>query len=221
MSWLHLPGEGHAPFGNGGSMRQKRRLLLKICVSFLCVISILTSCGNEESDVNEADVFMEAETLEEKPEEEEPVEVLFVYVCGHVVNPGVYEMCEGDRVTHAIQAAGGMTEDACDTYLNQAQCLTDGQMIYVPSEEEVASKGTAELTGEGTENAGDEDAGKVNLNTAGKEELMTLSGIGESRAEAILAYRQEHGGFQSIEEIKEIEGIKEGIFDRIKDQITV
>lgn len=218
MSWLHPLDEGLAPSGNGGSMRQKRRMLLKICVSFLCIVSILSSCKNAEVDGKEAEVFTEAETLKEEPEEAAP-KVIYIYVCGHVVNPGVYEMYEGERVTHAIQAAGGMLADACETYLNQAQCLTDGEMIYVPSEEEAALKGTSEFPGK--ENVKDADDGKVNLNTAGKEELMALSGIGESRAEAILKYREEHGRFQSIEEIKEIEGIKEGIFDRIKEQITV
>ena len=118
----------------------------------------------------------------------------------------------------ALLAAGGTTESASPVSLNLAARLTDGQMIYVPSAEE------AEAAGGGSAPAGilpDTGDDKVNLNTADKEELMTLSGIGESRAEAILSYREEHGGFRSIEEIKEIEGIKDGIFNRIKEQIKV
>ena len=166
--------------------------------------------------------------------EEDSKNMIYVHVCGQVVNPGVYELCPGDRVTHAIHAAGGMTEDASSAFLNLAALLEDGQKIYVPTEaeaEQFLSQGTSgsdsmpgdwkqSTAGIGQNENTSEDA-KVNLNTAGKAELMTLSGIGESRAEAIITYRQEHGRFESIEDIKNIEGIKDGIFNRIKDQLTV
>ena len=90
----------------------------------------------------------------------------------------------------------------------------DGQKIYVPSREEVQASAVPLPEGE------QEDA-RVDLNKASKEELMTLSGIGESRADAILEYRKKRGGFRSAEELKEVEGIKDGIFDKIKDQIKV
>lgn len=207
-------------------MWKKRQTLLKFCVSILCLLCVLSACRDAGGETLEEEVFSEAEAaeiekLEEEPEEkEEQPESICVYVCGQVAVPGVYELQEGERVNHALLAAGGMTESACKTYLNLAECLTDGQMIYVPSEEEAAdlqSGISQELPGSVPEEAD----GRVNLNTAEKAELMTLSGIGESRAEAILTYRKENGGFKDIEEIKKIEGIKEGIFNRIKDQITV
>ena len=217
-------------------MWQKRQTLLKLCVSLLCLACMLSSCKEEKTEATGETAFAHVDISEETPEEpkekpdeegdteEKAADVICVYICGQVVNPGVYEMHKGDRVTHVIQAAGGMTEQACGTYLNQAQHLEDGQMIYVPSEEEagdLAEGGVqSPLAGMGQVSAGVDD-GKVNLNKAGKEELMTLSGIGESRAEAIITYRQENGGFKDIEEIKKIEGIKDGIFQRIKDQITV
>lgn len=204
-------------------MWKKRQTLLKFCVSILCLLCVLSSCKETEKDMPEEDAFSQMEIAEaeekEEPEEEQPA-VICVYVCGQVVNPGVYELHEGERVNHAILAAGGMTETACKTSLNLAESLTDGQMIYVPSEEEAENlqSGTEQgLTG----NVSGAEDGRVNLNTAEKAELMTLSGIGESRADAILTYRKEHGGFKDIEEIKKIEGIKEGVFNRIKDQITV
>lgn len=204
-------------------MWKKRQTLLKFCVSILCFLCVLSSCRETEKDMPEEEAFSQVEIAEaeekEEPEEEQPA-VICVYVCGQVVNPGVYELHEGERVNHAILAAGGMTETACKTSLNLAEILTDGQMIYVPSVEEAENlqSGTEQgLTG----NVSEAEDGRVNLNTAEKAELMTLTGIGESRADAILTYRKEHGGFKDIEEIKKIEGIKEGVFNRIKDQITV
>jgi len=153
--------------------------------------------------------------------------LLCVYVCGQVENPGVYTLQEGSRVVDAIVSAGGMTADAADAYLNQAAVLQDGMKIYVPSEEEVRTScasggealGGAAFEGEGSSAFGSEK--KVNLNTADKEELMTLNGIGESKAESILAYRKEQGAFKSIDEVTNVSGIGDGIFNKIKDKITI
>ena len=138
---------------------------------------------------------------------------VFVYVCGAVHAPGVYELPDGSRVFEALEAAGGLTEEADEKCLNQAELLRDGQQITVYTEEE------AELIPSATgETAG---TGKINLNTAGKESLMTLPGIGEAKAEAILQYREKNGCFLNIEEIMQIEGIKEKVFEKIKDLIEV
>ena len=158
---------------------------------------------------------------------------LYVHVCGHVNQPGVYELQPDSRVFEAIEAAGGMTATAAFSYLNQAELLQDGQQIYVPSQEEVdLGKVAAQAAGVSTsgseaadaqiaENVSGQDDGKVNLNTATKEELMTLNGIGDVRAQAILKYREEHGEFRSIEELMEVEGIKKGTFQKLKDQIKI
>lgn len=150
-------------------------------------------------------------------EQETEKSVFFVYVCGNVKRPGVYELEAGSRVYAAIQAAGGMTKEADENYLNQAESLQDGQQVYVPSKEE--TKETVDSV-EGNVTR-EKDEGKVNLNTAGKEELMTLTGIGEAKAESIIRYREEHGEFQKPEELMQIEGIKTGVFNKIKEQITV
>lgn len=154
----------------------------------------------------------------DKQEQETENSVLFVYVCGAVNRPEVYELEAGSRVYTAIQAAGGMTEEADQNYLNQAESLKDGQQVYVPS------KGEAETDADswkGERVMREKDNGKVNLNTAGKEELMTLTGIGEAKAESIIRYREENGEFQTPEDLMKIEGIKTGVFDKIKEQITV
>lgn len=156
---------------------------------------------------------------------------IFVYVCGQVKKPGVYEMAAESRIFEAVEQVGGLLKDAAPDWLNQAEKVSDGQKIYVPSEEEVKDleeAGNLQAAGGQTAEAkaaepgaGGTSDGKVNLNTAGKEELMTLSGIGESRADAIMQYRQENGGFQSAEDIMKVSGIKEGIYEKIKNQITV
>ena len=126
----------------------------------------------------------------------------------------------GSRIYQAIEMAGGVTEEAQASWLNLAEVLTDGARIYVPGKDEVSQEGTEWMEGSGSAAQGTAD-GRVNLNRASKEELMTLPGIGEAKAEAILQYRTEHGGFGSIDEIKQISGIKDGVFEKIKDKITV
>lgn len=185
----------------------------------LCFCCIFAGCSREDAFTETTITEREAdgEVLEEQ-EEIEP-EAIWVYVCGQVVRPGVYELKMGDRVYQAIEAAGGFTEAASREYWNQAEILSDGQKIYVPTQEETQGSGSDSASGTANSEAGED--GRVNLNTASKQELTSLSGIGESRAEAIIRYREENGGFRSIEEIKKIEGIKEGIFEKIKNDITV
>ncbi len=137
---------------------------------------------------------------------------IYVHICGEVKDPGVYELPEGSRIFEAVEAAGGFTEKAAQASLNQAQKLSDGVQIVILSLEEAEEKARRER---------ELAAGIVNLNTASKEQLMTLTGIGESRAEDILRYREESGGFQSIEEIMNVPGIKESAYLKIKDSITV
>lgn len=150
-------------------------------------------------------------------------ETLYVHVCGAVNAPGVYELKTDARIYEALEAAGGMTEDADADWINQAEALSDGERIYVPTQEE-AEESAQSVSGRWADpngNAGGSVSDKININTAAKEELMTLSGIGASKAESILKYRQEHGNFQNIEDLKKIEGIKDGVFNKIKDDITV
>ena len=162
--------------------------------------------------------------------------IIYVHVCGAVQHPGVYPMAEGTRVYEAVALAGGFLPEADEQWLNQAAVIGDAQKLYVYSKEETRQMEAEPLrnswTGgeEAAQNpgtAGDADVSLsdggdlVDLNTASKEELMTLPGIGEAKAEAILQYRSEHGGFSCAEDLLQISGIKEGVFSRIKDRITV
>ncbi|MEE1031731.1 MAG: helix-hairpin-helix domain-containing protein [Ruminococcus sp.] len=147
--------------------------------------------------------------------------MIFVDVSGAVLYPGVYQLQENSRVFQAIEAAGGCTEDAESSLLNQAELLQDGQKIYVYTKQEAKDIALTSTQGlEVSESAAASD-GKVNINKAGKADLMTLPGVGETRAEAILTYRQENGSFSSIEELMNVEGIKEKTYEKLKDKITV
>lgn len=188
---------------------QKKR---KTAVLLLLLAVFFTGCKKEEVLFQAG---QETEELAEEQntafEEEEPEEI-YVYVCGEVENPGVYALAREARVVDAVHAAGGMTETAEEEFLNLAEPLSDGQKIQVPDQEQ------AEVMKQKTEA---DQSGLVNLNTADAAALTTLPGVGESKANAIIQYRESNGGFQRIEDIMKIPGIKEGLFQKIKEQIAV
>lgn len=179
------------------------------------------------------------------PEESEDSQTIYVHVCGAVENPDVYELPVGSRVYEAVQAAGGFTVDADSNYVNQAQKLSDGVKLVIPTLEQtqaIASEGAnGDAVGivekpDGTDGQGivsssagsdaaagqsDMSDGRININTASEAELCNIPGIGAVRAAAIVAYRQEKGGFASVEEIMNVSGIKEGTYEKIKDNIKV
>ncbi|HIS47372.1 MAG TPA: helix-hairpin-helix domain-containing protein [Candidatus Scybalocola faecigallinarum] len=153
--------------------------------------------------------------------QESVCEEIYVYVCGYVQSPGVYALGPGARIYEAIEAAGGMAEEADASYVNLAQVAEDQMQIYIPSLEETAS-GTFARDTAGTDGSMEEGGqAMVNINTASADQLDALPGIGPSKAEDIINYREEHGGFSSVEELMDIPGIKSGIFDQIKDLVTV
>ena len=163
------------------------------------------------------------------------MEHIFVYVCGAVNTPGVYELEAGARLYEAIARAGGVREDGAEESINQAQAVSDGERLYIPTDEEVRQGLDAYLlsgSAGGAAAAGSQSAvpggpsgssagGKVNINTASREELKTLNGIGDTRAGSIVVYRESNGPFGSIEDLMKVEGIKEGVFNKLKDDITV
>lgn len=161
--------------------------------------------------------------ITEKPKEK----ALVVHICGAVQRPGVYELSEGSRIHDAVKKAGGFTKEAEQDFLNQAQKLTDGMKLYIPTAEEAlkalekAQGQQGFITGEGLKEQADTASELININTATEAQLCTLSGIGSGKAQSIIAYRTENGSFQTVEDIMKVEGIKEGLFQKIKDSITV
>ena len=179
---------------------------------------VMTAKEQEKTLAGQFDKEMEAPSGEQKSEVESgsadliPVsegsgQVIYVYVCGHVNEPGVYTLFEDARICDALEMAGGVTKDGRPEALNQAEHMTDGQTLYVPGRDEAV-----------TVQAEAED-GLLDINRADRESLMTLPGIGESKADVIIQYREEHGAFVVIEDLMKIPGIKEGVFNKIKDKI--
>lgn len=202
-------------------MKKLKRLFV-----LMLLVTVFTACSKETDiylEETEAESFIETETVQEETETQDAAEktgTIVVYVCGEVINPGVYELAAGMRIYDAVEAAGGLTKKASRDYWNLAEELTDGQMLCFPTAQE--AKERMESAGETqTADSGTSADGKVNINTADITVLQTIPGIGQTRAEAILAYRKENGSFQSIEDIMKVSGIKNGLFEKMKDYITV
>lgn len=167
----------------------------------------------------------------------EEAKTLVVHICGAVSAPGVYELPAGSRIIDAVEAGGGFLPEADEACCNLAEEIVDGCQIYIMTKSESCADGqTEKKAGIQTSPYGDMqttdrnvrsnsttalDNGLVNLNTADVAALMTLPGIGESRAKAIISYREQHGAFAQIEDIMKISGIKQAAFSKIKDKITV
>ena len=177
-------------------------------------------------DTEDAGLSVESET-EEILESEEP-KLCYVYLCGEVFNPGVYTLPEGSRIYEAVDLAGGFTDQAADSWLNLAEPVTDGMKLEVPSAAQLEDSSWLAKNRYGTDSGNANKTGMtepgaalVNINTASLDELMTLKGIGASRAEDIIRYRKEAGGFTKIEDIMKVPGIKDAAFQKIKENITV
>ena len=195
----------------------KKKIIIS-CVMGLFLMC-LASCGQNseiylEEYKKEAETAVEITTGTEAALRNEIADRLYyVYICGAVNAPGVYALPEGSRVYEVIQAAGGLTENADVFLLNQAEEVTDGMMIQVYTQEEAK-----ELSEKNSTSSGD---GRLDINAASVADLMNLPGIGKSKAEAIVAYRETEGLFSSIEDLMKIPGIKEGVFNQLKECIKV
>lgn len=215
-------------------MNQKRIYILVSILLVLCV-----GCTKKSDIVIEQDMLQELEVEITSAEQEisaqvdtgmeqESMQVLssqedtgiYVHICGAVLKPGVYRMNKNERIYQAIEVAGGFSLNAHESYVNQSKPLEDGMKIWIPTYDEVAENNLETIQGEDEEIVSEKDS-KVNLNTATESELCTLPGIGSSKAKSIIAYREQNGKFQKIEDIMKIEGIKEGSFEKLKSQITV
>lgn len=197
-------------------------VFILICGIFYCVLRGLKFSYDKSEPLHGQEIvyddgtqdFSEESLLAESKNQNDNSEktaVYYVYVCGSVNSPGVYECSDDLLIYEVIEMAGGFSEDADRTYINLADSVKDGQKLYVPKLGEVLPQ----------EQAGGIEAAKININTATSQQLMTLPGIGESRAKDIIDYRQKNGKFKSISDIKKISGIKDAAFDKIKDLICV
>ena len=199
---------------------KKQIILLGIVVLILlgCMACKPTSYLEKQSDLSDEDTAKDVTDSADKTEETEEKTEICVQISGAVADPGVYRFPEDSRVYELIEAAGGLLPEAYDVSLNQAERLSDGQKIHVYTKEEAAN---GLVPAEGTANASLATEGKVNINTASVEELTSLKGLGQTRAESIVAYRQEHGAFAAVEDLKEVSGIGDATYQKIADAITV
>lgn len=201
----------------------------KIILIFLGIVAIIgiayySYVSSKEENLNVSNTNeLEVENSSNEEDVEAEESKIKVHISGAVKNEGVYEL-EGDaRIIDAIEKAGGTLEIADMKNVNLASKLEDGMKIYIPKQGEEVTNNNQEVEENiALENTPKENSkGKININKASKEELDTLPGIGESTAEKIINYREEHKSFKSIEELKEVKGIGDAKFEEIKDLVDI
>ncbi|GAA0109996.1 helix-hairpin-helix domain-containing protein [Clostridium tertium] len=214
----------------------KRNIVL-IMLVFLCVITSFILYGKNKSKVFK-DEYMKNIFVEEEAPDDNSVEVnaepikevkgenqltkgtkmIVVEIKGEVANPDVYEISEGSIIRDLITKAGGLTNEANIDKINRADKLRDNQLIVIPNKNELSNANTNINVSKEGNTAED---GIININTASLEELQKINGVGEVKAKSIINYREKNGGFKSIDEMKNIEGIGDKTFEKMKDQITI
>lgn len=217
---------------------KKQKIIIGIFIVIVAIVAIYYSYKQENNFLEETEnleIENQAKEGAEESEETTEKEKIIVHISGAVQNEGIVELESGSRVADAIEKAGGLKENAYMDEINLAYQLEDGEKIHIPTIEEqkekenqeskvenesaTGSDGTTSRSSNSSINNGSQT--KININTATEEELDTLPGIGPSTAAKILDYRKEKGKFKTIEEIKEVSGIGENKYEKIKDKITV
>ena len=215
--------------------RYRKQIIMAISILLIIGVGIGLLFYYQEKDVVEEESIKQ-EIMKENQEENI---YLSVDIKGEINSPGIYTMKESSRVIDVIDKAGGLTENADTSVINLSKKIMDEMVIIIYSKEQVKNfeetkekeKNLQEKCISADINSLQNDAcitttqnnasGKVNINQASKEELMTLTGIGESKAKDIISYREKNGPFTSIEDIKKVSGIGETIYAQIKEAITV
>ena len=215
----------------------KKYLILASCLVLFAVAGIGYFMLNN-NDLVITEVL--AETTNTTSAVKEESTKLYFDIKGSVKKPGVYEFTQGDKIIDAINKAGGLTKNATTNNLNLSKKLTNEMVIYVFSKNELTTTKAFEPVSNASEckcetieinncvdkkttNESNNDTvpAKININTDNKEKLMTISGIGSSKADAIIEYRTKNGNFKTTEDIMNVSGISKTIYDKIKDIITV
>lgn len=221
---------------------KKQKILIGIVIIIVAIIAIYFSYKQEDNFLEQTENLEIKNQTKEESEETTEKEKIIVHISGAVQNEGIVELEAGKRIADAIEKAGGLKENAYMDEINLAYQLEDGEKIHIPTVEEQKEKenqeskvendsatgsvGTTSKASNSSNNSRSQtektsNQTKININTATEEELDTLPGIGPSTAAKILDYRKEKGKFKTIEEIKEVSGIGESKYEKIKDKITV
>lgn len=213
-------------------IKNKKIISIIIAIIILIVIGIYFIINNFEKNENEfeiSNIEFEENKIENINAEIEEKSQIIVHIAGEILNPGVISLDEGARIIDAINKAGGITNEADLSKVNLAYILEDAQKIYIPNvnEKEIIENRSSEIVKSGStqenSNTGEKlkNGEKININTATQKELQKLTGIGESIALRIINYRKENGKFNTIEDIKNVSGIGESKFNKIKNDIIV
>jgi len=211
---------------------RKNEKWMKLAVIALVVITALVFFGTK-GEKEEIVVIRNGETVteeriesdESEPESSvsqdiEPAARLVVDIDGCIKHPGVYAIDEGTRLYEVIEMAGGLTKSADTTLINQAEVLADGQKIIIPKKATISEGGNGQET-DSSLTLGQTADSRININLADADALQEIPGIGPATAEKILAYRETNGKFKTVEEIKNVSGIGEKTFEKMKDKITI
>ncbi|WP_462412279.1 helix-hairpin-helix domain-containing protein [Neobacillus sp. Marseille-QA0830] len=185
------------------------------------LISHQTSTDEENQEKAISEETISEETNQKQVETVQQPELLMVDVKGQIKQPGVYPAKAGERVIDLISRAGGFTELADQGQVNLAQHIEDEMIIYIPAKEEGTSPAVAAAGGGATPAIQGQNQGKININKADASELENLPGIGPSKAAAIIEYRETNGPFKSAEDLKNISGIGDKTFEKLKDAVAV
>ncbi|MCL2253145.1 MAG: helix-hairpin-helix domain-containing protein [Lachnospiraceae bacterium] len=198
---------------------------LNIIIILICFGVYLSACGKQYdieliADDSVSDVLAVSDVQETQIQAEENFSL--IHICGAVMEPGVYEVPSDSRIFEVLNLAGGFTDDAATDAVNLAMKVIDGSKIWIPTLAEADEQRQERSWGsEETDTTVSETTRLVNINTAGLDVLMTLPGIGKAKAESIIEYREEKGKFTKVEDIMKITGIKDGVFNKIKDMICI
>lgn len=211
----------------------KKQKVIVLVIAIVVAIGMIYFIYNKNQitdDVNlENDILVSENVAKEKSLNTTEENEVIIHITGSVKNPGIVRLKEGSRIEDAIEAAGGLTENADISKVNLAYVVDDGTKIKIPSsqeedigDEEIIDSGSGEnIIIEKNTTSSNKSSQTININKATETELQTLPGIGASLASRIIEYRSQTGKFGSIEEIKNVNGIGDSKFENIKDLISV
>lgn len=225
----------------------KKIIVVVVMLLFILSLFFINFYNNKQKEkVKVKSKIVVKETIEKKKKEvkEEKINYYYVDIKGAVKNPGVYKIEEGKRIIDAINASGGLTEKSDTSIINLSKKLYDEMLIIVYTFDEIKEyknknlemeeinkkmseklvcpdKSNDSCINNNSKNNEVSSNSKVSINTATLDELMSISGIGESKAKEIIKYREENGNFETIDEVTNVSGIGDALFEKIKDSITV
>ncbi|MFW3654475.1 helix-hairpin-helix domain-containing protein [Vagococcus fluvialis] len=202
----------------------KEKIIISVVILVISIIGLKLFLSKNAAKVDQFEEVVLTDTTDliaENEKENNDVVKMYVDIKGAVKLPGMYEVTSDMRVLNVIDMAGGLKETADDSQVNFSQRIEDQMVIYIPVEGEELSETAIAGTNSNTANISKDEDGKVNLNQATKEELMTLSGVGEKKAEKIIEYREENGSFKTIEDLKNVNGFGEKSFESLEKYISI